>query len=69
MAKRSASERAARALCARDGHPENIRFEGAPMWKSYLPQVRVVIEAMKDPGMEHGSEWIRIVAALVRETE
>jgi hypothetical protein len=27
-----AIEAAARALCRLDGHPENIRFEGNPMW-------------------------------------
>lgn len=36
-------ERAARALCNLDGHPPDIRFEGAPMWASYLPQVDVVL--------------------------
>jgi hypothetical protein len=28
-----------------DGHPENIAFEGRPMWESYLPQVDAVLEA------------------------
>jgi len=32
-----ALEAAARALCRYDGHPENIKFEGKPMWRSYLP--------------------------------
>jgi hypothetical protein len=40
-----AFEAAARALCRLDGHPENIRFEGRPMWQSYLPAARVAIEA------------------------
>ena len=40
-----AIEAAARALCRIDGHPENIRFEGKPMWQSYLPAAKVVIEA------------------------
>lgn len=42
---KSPRERAARALCRLDGHPENIKFEGAPMWQSYLPQVDAVLEA------------------------
>lgn len=40
-------ERAARALCKFDGHPENIRFEGAPMWRSYVPQARALLEAVR----------------------
>lgn len=42
-------ERAARALCRLDGHPENIQFEGKPMWQSYLPQVDAVLEAALSP--------------------
>lgn len=49
MAK-SPLERAARALCSFDGHAENIKFEGEPMWQSYLPQARATIEAIRDPG-------------------
>jgi len=40
-----AIEAAARALCRLDGHPENIRFEGNPMWQSYLPAAKAAIEA------------------------
>jgi len=42
-------ERAARALCRRDGHPENTQFEGRPMWESYLPEVDVVLETALSP--------------------
>lgn len=42
----SPRERAARALCRLDGHPENIAFEGRPMWQSYLPQADAVLEAV-----------------------
>lgn len=45
----SPRERAARALCRLDGHPEDIRFEGRPMWESYLPQVDAVLEAALSP--------------------
>lgn len=38
-------ERAARALCALDGHPPDISFEGRPMWRSYLSQVDAVLRA------------------------
>jgi len=69
MAKKLASERAARALCALDGHPSDIRFEGAPMWKSYLPQVRVVVAALQDPGMECEGEWERVIGMILAQIE
>lgn len=48
-------ERAARALCHRAGNPENTRFEGRPMWMSYLGEVdTVLLAALDDP------EWLRI---------
>ena len=40
-------ERAARALCRRDGHPENTKFEGKPMWQSYLDIVDIVLAEAK----------------------
>ncbi|MFA7433673.1 MAG: hypothetical protein WCZ72_08155 [Gemmobacter sp.] len=42
-------ERAARALCRLAGNPENTRFEGAPMWRSYLPEVEAVLQAALTP--------------------
>ena len=36
-------ERAARALCRLAGVPENTRFEGRPIWESYLPEVDAVL--------------------------
>lgn len=42
-------ERAARALCSLEGNPENIKFEGKPMWQSYLPQVRAVLTSVREP--------------------
>ncbi|MCR8493668.1 hypothetical protein [Brucella anthropi] len=41
----SPREKAARALCRLDGNPENITFEGQPMWQSYLGQVNAVLKA------------------------
>ncbi|WP_293969164.1 hypothetical protein [Sphingomonas sp.] len=38
-------EAAARALCRLEGNPENIKFEGKPMWQSYLPQATAAVEA------------------------
>lgn len=46
---RPALERIARALCSHDGHPENIRFEGESMWRSYLPAASAVLEAIQLP--------------------
>lgn len=40
-------ELAARALCRFDGHPEDIKFEGRPMWESYLPQADAVLAVLK----------------------
>ncbi|NYT43142.1 hypothetical protein HZY97_20370 [Sphingomonas sp. R-74633] len=45
---KSPIERAARALCTLAGHPENITFEGRPMWESFLPEVRSVVLAIRD---------------------
>lgn len=39
-------EKAARALCRYDGHPEDIMFEGKPMWMSYLGEAKAVLEAI-----------------------
>ena len=55
---KSPRERAARALCRLAGHPEDIRFEGKPMWQSYLPEVDAVLEAALPP-----EEWERIRSA------
>lgn len=40
-----AIEAAARALCRGEGNPENTKFEGKPMWQSYVPAAKVAIEA------------------------
>jgi len=42
-------ERAARALCSLDGHPENATMDGKPLWQDYLPEARAVIAAIRDP--------------------
>jgi hypothetical protein len=44
---KSRREVAARALCRCDGHPEDIKFEGRPMWESYLPQADAVLKALR----------------------
>jgi hypothetical protein len=40
-----AIEAAARALCRLAGHPENTKFEGKPMWQSFVPEAKAAIEA------------------------
>ncbi|MDE2107145.1 MAG: hypothetical protein KGL39_58610 [Patescibacteria group bacterium] len=55
---KSPRERAARALCRKAGNPENTKFEGKPMWMSYLDEVDVVLEAALEP-----AEWQRMRAA------
>lgn len=40
-----AIEAAARALCRSAGNPENTRFEGKPMWQSYIPEATAAIQA------------------------
>ena len=40
-------EKAARALCRYDGHPENITSQGKPMWMSYLGEAKAVLVAIE----------------------
>lgn len=42
-------ERAARALCRMNGVPEDTKFEGRPMWESYLDEVGTVLKAALTP--------------------
>ena len=41
-------ERAARALCRFHNLPENTKFEGRPMWESYVDEAIAVIDAIDD---------------------
>lgn len=45
-------ERAARALCALDGNPENASLDGKPLWQDYLPEARAVFQAIREPSGE-----------------
>lgn len=49
MAEITRIERAARALCRFHNLPENTKFEGRPMWESYLPEVKAILAAIDDP--------------------
>ena len=42
----SPEERICRAGRRRDGHPESITFEGAPMWQSYKDAAGAVLIAL-----------------------
>jgi len=42
-------EKAARALCRANGLPENIQFEGRPMWENFILQAKAVMEALEQP--------------------
>ena len=58
-------ERAARALCKLDGHPEDEAREGRPLWQSYVPKVRAVLDAIHEPSLrmtEAGATVIRYVS-------
>ena len=48
-------ERAARALCKLHDVPPDIKFEGRPMWESYLDEVDTVLKAALSP-----EDWERI---------
>lgn len=41
-------ERGARALCRFHKLPENTKFEGRPMWESYVDEARAVIAAIDE---------------------
>ncbi|PSH58000.1 hypothetical protein CU100_10035 [Phyllobacterium endophyticum] len=49
-----ARERAARALCRKAGNVEMAKFEGKPLWMSYLDEVDTVFRAILDaPGSSY----------------
>lgn len=62
-------ERAARALCKFDGHAENIRFEGAPMWRSYVAQARALFDAIRvsPPTDADAAAWRTMIEAVLSE--
>lgn len=39
-------ERTARALCKYQGYGENTRFDGEPMWRSFLDEASIAINAV-----------------------
>jgi hypothetical protein len=61
----SPQERVCRALCRLDGHPENIAFEGAPMWQSYRDAAAVAVDAL---GLEPLLAIVRELAEPLTQT-
>lgn len=58
-------ERAARALCRLDGHPEQATMDGKPLWQDYLPEALAVLDALHEPSQqmaEAGAEIVRVVS-------
>lgn len=55
-----ARELAARALCRFDGHPEDTKFEGKPMWESYLDQADAVLEALEIAPTQGQLEYVPV---------
>lgn len=46
---KSPLERAARALCELDKNPPGATMDGKPLWMDYLPEVRAVLQAIREP--------------------
>lgn len=46
---KSPLERAARALCELAGNPPGASMNGKPLWMDYLPEVRAVVRAIREP--------------------
>lgn len=47
--EQSPLERAARALCSYAGLPENASQNGKPLWQDFLPEVRITLQALREP--------------------
>ena len=52
-------ERVARKMCAIDGHPQDTRYEGKPMWASYADEARTIIMTMREPTEPMEQAWAR----------
>ena len=49
MRKKGRIERAARGLCRFHNLPEDTTLDGNPMWVSFIPEAKAVLEAALDP--------------------
>lgn len=61
--QKSPRERAARALCKEHDLPEDMTFQGKPMWWSFLGEVDLVLKAALPL-----AEWQRVEAEGPSET-
>lgn len=52
MSAQSPIERAARALCELEGNPPGATMDGKPLWRDYVPEVRAVLTAIRDPSVD-----------------
>ncbi|MES3152933.1 hypothetical protein [Sphingomonas faeni] len=52
-------EHAARAMCRFHGLPENTKFEGRPMWESYVPEVKAIVAALDEADASSKAETER----------
>lgn len=69
-------ERVARQLCRCEGYPEDLRYDGQPMWANYAINARQVLAAMRDPtkamldaGGSTAEQWSRMLEAALFEVE
>lgn len=46
-------EQIARTLCKQDGHPENVKFEGKPMWASYSETARAILTKVREAAPDY----------------
>lgn len=63
-------ERAARALCELEGNPPGATMDGKPLWQDYVPEVRAVLAAIREPSehaVEGGSTRFRGIGLQTRE--
>lgn len=65
-------ERVARQLCRSEGYPEDLKYDGQPMWANYETTAREVITAMRDPteamldaGGSTAEQWSRMMDAAL----
>ncbi len=42
------TERVARAMCRFHGLPEDTKYEGRPMWESYIPEAETILAALEN---------------------
>jgi len=71
---RNAIEQAARGLCSLAGHTPDELVDGRPIWRTYLPHVRIVLKAIRHPtdalldaGMCSQQQWEAMIESALEE--